>query len=110
LTRNPDLVAIFCSNDTMALGAVEAAYAAGKGDKITIIGFDGTVDAVKSIKDGRLGASVAQLPYLVGSQAVEKTIAVLAGGTADEMTYVPTLVLTKQLFSENKDPLLQYLR
>lgn len=110
LTRNPDLVAIFCSNDTMALGAVEAAYAAGKGDKITIIGFDGTVDAVKSIKDGRLGASVAQLPYLVGSQAVEKTKAVLAGGTADEMTYVPTLVLTKQLFSENKDPLLQYLR
>jgi D-allose transport system substrate-binding protein len=110
LTRNPDLVAIFCANDTMALGAVEAAYAAGKGQQITIIGVDGNVDAVKSIKAGRLNASVAQLPYLVGKQAVEKAKAVLAGEKIDEYTYVPTLVLTKQVIDENKDPLLQYVK
>ena len=110
LTRNPDLAAIFCANDTMALGAVEAAYAAGKGGKITIIGVDGNVDAVKSIKAGRLDASVAQLPYLVGKQAVEKAKAVLAGQKADEYTYVPTLVLTKQVLEENKDPMLQYVK
>jgi len=110
LTRDPDLVAIFCANDTMALGAVEAAYAAGKGEQITIIGVDGNVDAVKSIKAGRLNASVAQLPYLVGKQAVEKAKAVLAGQTVDEYTYVPTLVLTKQVLEENKDPMLQYVK
>jgi ABC-type sugar transport system substrate-binding protein len=110
LTRNPDLVAIFCSNDTMALGAVEAANAAGKGAQMTIVGFDGTTDAVKSIKGGRLAASVAQVPYLVGMDAVEKAKTVLAGGKVDELTYVPTLVLTKQLFDENKDPMLKNLR
>ena len=71
LQRSPDLVAIFCANDDMALGAVEAARAAGK-DKMIVIGVDGNTDAVKSIKAGRLNASVAQLPYLVGKQAVER--------------------------------------
>jgi len=62
LQRNPDLVAIFCANDDMALGAVEAARAAGK-DKLVVIGVDGTQSALKSIEAGRLNASVAQLPY-----------------------------------------------
>ncbi|MBX6321900.1 MAG: substrate-binding domain-containing protein [Rhodospirillaceae bacterium] len=110
LQRNPDLKAIFCANDTMALGAVEAVYAAGKGGQIVIIGVDGNVDAVKAIKAGRLDASVAQLPYLVGKQAVEKAKEVLEGKTQDEYTYVPTLVLTKQVLDENKDPLLQYVK
>ncbi len=110
MTSHPDLVAIFCANDTMALGAVESAYAAGKGGAITIIGVDGNVDAVKSIKAGRLNASVAQLPYLVGKQAVEKAKTVLAGQPADEYTYVTTLVLTKQVLDENKDPNLQFVK
>ena len=109
LTRNPNLVAIFCSNDTMALGAVEVLYGAGKKD-IPVIGFDGTSDAVKSINDGRLAASVAQLPFLTGQLAIETAQKVLAGGTVDKVTHVPTLVLTKQLFDEKKDPMLQYLR
>ena len=71
LTSHPDLVAIFAANDGMALGAVETVYAAGKGGDVIVIGVDGNSDAVKSIKAGRLNASVAQLPYLVGKQAVE---------------------------------------
>src|SRR5271165_4226768 len=78
LQRNPDLVAIFCANDDMALGALEAARSAGK-DKVIVIGVDGNTNAVKSIKAGRLNASVAQLPYLVGLQAVEDAKKVLAG-------------------------------
>src|SRR5207248_11585364 len=105
-----DVVPIFCANDAMALGGDEAAYSAGKGQQITIIGVDGNIDAVKSIKTGRLNASVAQLPYLVGKQAVEKAKAVLGGAKADEYTYVPTLVLTKPVHEENKDPMLQYVK
>jgi D-allose transport system substrate-binding protein len=109
LQRNPDLVAIFCANDDMALGAVEAARSAGK-DKIVVIGVDGNTNAVKSIKAGRLNASVAQLPYLVGMQAVENVKKVLAGDKAPEMTYVPTLVLTKEIIESNKEPMLQYVK
>lgn len=109
LQRNPDLVAIFCANDGMALGAVEAARAAGK-DKVIVVGVDGNKDAVKSILAGRLNASVAQLPYLVGKEAVENAKKLLAGQKVDEFIYVPTLVLTKEVLEAKKDPLLQYVK
>jgi len=110
LTAHPDLVAIFCANDGMALGAVESIYAAGKGDQITIIGVDGNVDAVKSIKDGRLNASVAQLPYLVGKQAVENVKKALAGEQVPGDVAVPTLVLTKEVLEGGKEPMLEYVK
>ncbi|HWK63512.1 MAG TPA: substrate-binding domain-containing protein [Rhizobiaceae bacterium] len=110
LTRNPDLVAIFAANDGMALGAVEAVYAAGKGEQVTIIGVDGNTDAVKSIKEGRLNASVAQLPYLVGKQAVENVKKALAGETVPADIAVPTLVLTKEVLDAGKEPMLQYVK
>lgn len=110
MTANPDLIGIFCANDTMALGAVESVYAAGKGGEIVVIGVDGNSDAVKSIKAGRLTASVAQLPYLVGKEAVEKAKEVLEGKKVDEYTYVQTLVLTKEVMDAGTDPNLQYVK
>ena len=107
LTANPDLVAVFAANDGMALGAVEAVYAAGKGDQVTVIGVDGNSDAVKSIKAGRLNASVAQLPYLVGKQAVEM---VKAGGDHPDWVYVPTMVLTKGILDAGTDPMLEFVK
>jgi D-allose transport system substrate-binding protein len=110
LTRHPDLVAIFAANDTMALGAVETAFAAGKGEDIVMIGVDGNVDAVESIKAGRLDASVAQLPYLVGKQAVETVGSVLDGKEVETFQYVPTLVLTKAVLDEGTEPMLEYVK
>ena len=110
MLRHPDLVAIFAANDGMALGAVEAAFAAGRGDDIVVIGVDGNVDAVKSIREGRLDASVAQLPYLVGKQAVERIAAVMAGGEVEPFQFVDTMVLTKDVLDAGEHPLLQYVR
>lgn len=107
LTSHPDLVAIFAANDGMALGAVETVYAAGKGGDVIVIGVDGNSDAVKSIKAGRLNASVAQLPYLVGKQAVEM---VKAGGDHEDWIYVPTMVLTKAILDAGTDPMLEYVK
>jgi ABC-type sugar transport system substrate-binding protein len=110
LTRHPDLVAIFAANDTMALGAVETVFAAGKGEDIVMIGVDGNVDAVESIKAGRLDASVAQLPYLVGKQAVETVGAVLDGKEVEKLQYVTTLVLTQDVLEEGSEPLLEFVK
>lgn len=111
LTVHPDLVAIFAANDGMALGAVETVYAAGLQDQVTVIGVDGNSDAVKSIKSGRLNASVAQLPYLVGKQAVEM-VAKLKMGEAPEgdWIYVPTMVLTKEVLDAGTEPMLEYVK
>ena len=109
LQRNPDLSAIFCANDDMALGAVEAARANGK-DKVVVIGVDGTQSALKSIRAGRLNASVAQLPYLMGIRAVEDFKKALAGERLPEFIDVPTLVLTRDVIEANKEPMLQYVK
>ena len=109
LQRNPDLSAIFCANDDMALGAVEAARSAGK-DKVIVIGVDGTQSALKSIRAGRLNASVAQLPYLMGIRAVEDSKRALAGDKLPEFVDVPTLALTRDVIEANKEPMLQYVK
>jgi ABC-type sugar transport system substrate-binding protein len=110
LTAHPDLVAIFAANDGMALGAVETVFAAGKQGQVTVIGVDGNSDAVKSIKEGRLSASVAQLPYLVGKQAVEMAKKVKAGEAVDKYVYVPTLVLTRDVLEAGTEPMLAYVK
>ncbi len=94
----------------MALGAVESVFAAGKGGNVVIIGVDGNSDAVKSIKEGRLTASVAQLPYLVGKQAVENVKKSVDGGAVESQIIVPTLVLTKEVMDAGTEPLLEYVK
>lgn len=110
LSRNPDLVAIFAANDGMALGAVETVFAAGKGDQVTVIGVDGNSDAVKSIKSGRLTASVAQLPYLVGKEAVVNAKKIIDGGSVPKVINVPTLVLTKDVLESGTEPMLEFVK
>lgn len=110
LIRNPDLRGIFAANDGMALGAVESVFAAGKGGEVVVVGVDGNSDAVASIKSGRLTASVAQLPYLVGKQAVENVKVALEGGDVPARITVPTLVLTQEVLDAGEEPLLEFVR
>ena len=53
---------------------------------------------------------MAQLPYLVGKQSVETMKKVIAGEKVDEFTFVPTLVLTKEVLEAKKEPMLQYVK
>jgi D-allose transport system substrate-binding protein len=110
LQRQPDLDIIYAANDTMALGATEAVRNAGKASRIKVVGVDGTVDARKAILEGRLTASVAQLPYLMGKRAVELALEGQDGKMTGKTEITPTPVLTKDLLNANKDPMLQYVR
>ena len=66
LRRQEELDAIFAASDAMALGAVEAAKAQGKLHRIFIVGLDGTRDALQSIKDGGLTATLNTNPREMG--------------------------------------------
>jgi len=60
ISEQPDLKAILCANDQMALGAVAATGAAGKRDQIKVVGFD-NISAVRQLmKDGRILATADQ--------------------------------------------------
>lgn len=77
LQGHPDIQAVFAHNDEMALGALEAINSSGK--DILVIGFDGNKDALASIKDGKLSATVAQQPELIGKLATEAADDILHG-------------------------------
>lgn len=108
LLRHPDLAVVFAANDTMALGAVEALRTAGK-TGVKVVGIDGSADAVKAIREGRLTASVAQLPYLMAVESVEKARRHLAGEAFEFHQYVPIIALDKQLLEAGTSELLAYL-
>lgn len=110
LQRSPQMNLIYAANDLMALGAAEAVRAAGRADSIKIVGVDGTADARKAVQEGRLAATVAQLPYLIGKRAVEKAMAVRAGQQTEKHEITPTPVLTAAVLKDTSNPVLQYVR
>jgi ribose transport system substrate-binding protein len=96
LTGNPNLKAVFASNDNMALGAIEAIKAAGKLDRIMVVGFDANPDAAASILAGEMTASVAQNPKNMGALGVENALKLLKGETIDPVIDTGTLLVTAE--------------
>jgi ribose transport system substrate-binding protein len=71
LQANPDLNAVFCGNDAMAMGAYQALIAAGKDKQVKVFGFDGADDVVKLIAEGKIAATGMQFPKLMARTAAE---------------------------------------
>lgn len=71
LQAHPDIKAVFCGNDAMALGAHQALVAANKVDQVKVFGFDGADDAVKLIAEGQMTATGMQFPKTMARQAAE---------------------------------------
>lgn len=71
LQANPDLNAVFCGNDAMAMGAYQALVAAGKDKQVKVFGFDGADDVVKLIAEGKIAATGMQFPKLMARTAAE---------------------------------------
>ena len=60
LTDQPDLKAVLCANDSMALGAVAAVRAAGKQGQVLVVGFDNISAAQELVKNGQMLCTVDQ--------------------------------------------------
>lgn len=73
----PNLKAIYCCNDTMALGALQAVINADKLGKIIVVGTDGSAEALESIKAGQLDATVAQDPAKIGATSLRQMVDVV---------------------------------
>jgi ribose transport system substrate-binding protein len=71
LQKNPDLNAVFCGNDAMAMGAYQALVAAGKDKQVKVFGFDGADDVVKLIAEKKIAATGMQFPRKMAQQAAE---------------------------------------
>jgi len=80
IQANPDIKGVICGNDTMAMGAMAALKAAGKGNVI-VVGFDGSNDVRDSILAGDIKATVLQPAYRIAQMAVEQADTYLKKGS-----------------------------
>ncbi|RIN26505.1 substrate-binding domain-containing protein [Staphylococcus succinus] len=85
IQAHPDIKAIFAQNDEMALGAVEAV---GNKD-IKVIGFDGNEDALKSVDNKKLYATVAQQPNLMGEASIKTVMKLFNGEDVEKKHKIP---------------------
>jgi erythritol transport system substrate-binding protein len=84
LQKNPDINGVIAGNDTMALGAVAALKAAGLIKKVTVVGFDGSPDAISAVKKDEMGATVLQPAALISQMAVEQADEFIKNGKASK--------------------------
>jgi D-allose transport system substrate-binding protein len=90
LNRHPDLKAIYACNDTMALGALRAVENLGM--DVIVVGTDGVPEAVEAVKEGRLAATIAQDPAMIGKVGLRLLVRAL---NIPQQVDVPSLVVAE---------------
>ncbi|MEA4907604.1 MAG: ATP-binding cassette domain-containing protein [Chloroflexi bacterium] len=94
LEDHPDVKGIYATNDTMALGTLEALQELGKAGQVMVIGTDGTTGAMDMIRQGKLAATIATFPYDYGWIGLELAIRALEGDKLPKRIDWPTALLT----------------
>jgi ribose transport system substrate-binding protein len=90
LTEHPDLKAVLCANDSMALGAVAALRSAGKLDRVLVVGYDNIAAVQQLVKEGRVLATADQHADQLAVFGIEYALDMLRnkGSPADRETPV----------------------
>ena len=95
ILKNPNIKAIFASNDNMGIGAMQALKDADMND-VVVVGFDATPDAAKSILAGEMTATIAQFSYNMGAYGVKYALELANGGSIDLNIDTGTQLVTKE--------------
>ena len=102
--KGPDAIdAVYCHNDEMALGAVQAIKDAGltPGEDIQVVGIDGQKEAWELVKSGEMLGTVQCTPKH-GPTVFEVIQKILDGETVQKETIVPDQVITKENADESE--------
>lgn len=93
----PNLAAILCANDSMAIGAAAALKQAGKTEQVKVVGFDNIQAARKLIQEGRMVATADQYGGQLAVFGIESALDILAGGTPSDKKTPVDLVTADSL-------------
>ena len=83
IQANRNIKGVIAGNDTMALGAMAALKAAGMGGVI-VVGFDGSPDAIASIKAKEMRATVLQPAAGIARMAVDQAHRLITTGSTGQ--------------------------
>lgn len=88
LVARPNIKAIYCANDEVALGAAQAVTAAGKRGQIIVTGMNGIPPALQAVKNGSLGLTVELNPVTWGRLGLDTMVDWLNGKRSSETVTV----------------------
>lgn len=94
IMEHPDIKAILCANDSMALGAIAALKSAGGQGKVLVIGYDNISAVRKLMAEGKVLCTVDQYADKIATHGIEFALMVL--GAMERETSVD-LVTPEQL-------------
>jgi len=106
ITAYPELGCIFCHSEDPSMGAVSALEAAGRED-LLIVGFDCSPEVVEAIQEGKMAATAAQQPVLMGRYASSSVEKILKGEEVEKEIALGTLLVTKDNIDEVYDELIE---
>jgi ribose transport system substrate-binding protein len=95
LDRHPDLRLLFCSNDMMALGAIQHLQRSGRRD-VLVAGYDALAEAIKAIRNGTLQATVDQQAAQQGYLGIRYALELIRGAAPPPETIVDVKLITKE--------------
>lgn len=92
--------AVFCQNDEMALGALNALVQAGKKENVLVVGVDAIDDALQSVKDGKMDATVYQDCKGQAEGAIEAAYKLAKGESVEKEILIPFILVTTENVDE----------
>ena len=94
--------AVVAHNDQMALGALQAIEEANPENDIIIIGIDAIADAVNSVANGGMTATILQDGQGQGASALETVVKVIKGESFEKAVNIPFILITKDNVADSQ--------
>jgi ribose transport system substrate-binding protein len=94
LSEYPNLKALLCANDSMALGAVAAVRAAGREGQVLVAGFDNISAVQQLVREGRMVATADQHGDQLAVYGIEYAREMLAKKAAPSDRETPVDLIT----------------
>jgi len=100
LEKNKFIDAIFCANDNMALGVLQALDMLDRSGNILLAGYDNIESVRDEMRNGRIQATVEQHPELMGAYGVELASKALNGHRIQNHKKTPLDLVTYESFNK----------
>ncbi|MBR1672442.1 MAG: sugar ABC transporter substrate-binding protein [Fretibacterium sp.] len=96
----PDIAAVMCISDSVALGAIEALKDAGMAGRVLVYGVNGSPEAKRAISRGEMTGTAGQSARSIGHIAVGMAYRVLDGEKIEKHALAPVLMITAENLNE----------
>ena len=95
VTANQELDFIYATSEPALIGAIAAVESQGRTDRVRIIGWDLSPQAIRGLRQGSVHAVIQQDAYQQGYQAVVAALKLHRGEAVPEETFVPITIVTR---------------